>query len=518
MMKHGVTLSSTNPQSRQWSNRILILSLSGIFFLTLYPFHFDFAAKVSGNWSPFLLDVSHKGGSFSDAFLNVLLFMPFGVGLSAFFRRRNFSWPGIFSLALVMGAVCSYFIEFLQIYIPSRDSGWEDVFTNTAGTFAGSLLFKIFGEFILSRLSRWEQSVEAWCSTKRIAIAIIFYFVLWLGISVPLQHETRFTNWDPTCPIYIGEDAGARNAWKGTVSLLKIWNRPWRGTVAPPSSPTGVNADAESGLLASFDFNATPPFQDHQANVQPLVPLIRLGPEGNFGLPAASEFTRLTTVLPVTGMIRQLQTTNQLSLQIDFVPRSNDPAEGDILSISKLRGVDDLLLWQEGSDLNVYIRSPLASRGTRLRWQIRDLLVQNQPISVLISYDGSSASIFVNGRKRSNSYYLSPGAAIMRRFMHINTYELPAYSIIYSSLVFLPIGFLLGMAARKLSSPGIRPRLVFLAVVVLPPALLEAELVLVSGRARIPSLILLGGSLTLAGFLWFNADRPEPAVKSSLAT
>jgi hypothetical protein len=106
----------------------------------------------------------------------------------------------------------------------------------------------------------------------------------------------------------------------------------------------------------------------------------------------------------------------------------------------------------------------------------------------------------------------------MRRFMHINTYELPAYSIIYNSLVFLPIGFLLGMAARKLSSPGIRPRFVFLAVVVVPPALLEAELVLVSGRARIPSLILLGASLTLAGFLWFNADRPEPAVKSSLAT
>jgi len=213
-------------------------------------------------------------------------------------------------------------------------------------------------------------------------------------------------------------------------------------------------------------------------------------------------------VLPTTGLIRELQNTNQLSLRIDFVSQSIDPAEGDILSISKLHGVDDLLVWQEGPDLLIHIRSPLASRGTRLRWEIRNMIVPNRPISVLISYDGSSANIFVNGRKRSGTYYLNPGASIMRRFIHINTYELLAYSIIYKSLIFVPIGILLGMAARKLASPGIRGWVGFMLAVFLLPAILEALLVLVSGRAALPSLVILGASLTIAGFVWFNADRP----------
>jgi glycopeptide antibiotics resistance protein len=507
-MDHGDAIHTPYPQSRQWSNRILILSFSGILFLTLYPFHFDPSSKVAGNWSPFLLDVSHKSAGFADAFLNILLFIPFGLGLASYLRRRSFSWPAIFSAALLAGAICSYSIEFLQIYIPSRDSGWEDVFTNTAGSFAGALLFKAFGEFLLSHLSRWEQAVEAWCSTKLIAITILVYFGLWLAISIPLQHETRFTNWDITCPIYVGEDAGGRNAWKGRVTLLKIWNRPWHGDPSQLMAPDGSSPNSDTGLLATYDLTGTPPYDPGTSIVPPLVPLIHLGPTGNSLIQASSELTRLTTVLPTTGLIRELQKTNQLSLRIDFVPQSIDPAEGDILSISKLHGVDDLLVWQEGPDLLIHIRSPLASRGTRLRWEIRNVIVPNQPISVLISYDGSSAYTFVNGRKHSGTYYLSPGAGIMRRFIHINTYELPAYSVIYESLIFVPIGILLGMASRKLASPGIRAWVGFMLAVVLLPAILEALLVFVSGRAVIPSLVILGAFLTIAGFLWFNADLP----------
>ena len=70
---------SPNPPDSGWSNRILILAIAGILFLTMYPFRLNIHALANGA-SPFLLGKSEKSG-LVDALLNVLLFVPFGFGL-----------------------------------------------------------------------------------------------------------------------------------------------------------------------------------------------------------------------------------------------------------------------------------------------------------------------------------------------------------------------------------------------------------------------------------------------------
>jgi VanZ family protein len=59
----------------------------------------------------------------------------------------------------ITGIVLSYGIELAQIYIPTRDSGWEDVFTNSAGSFLGGCLFLLVGSQLFQFLSRWEAKL-----------------------------------------------------------------------------------------------------------------------------------------------------------------------------------------------------------------------------------------------------------------------------------------------------------------------------------------------------------------------
>ena len=105
----------------EWSNRIILLSLLGVAYLTLFPFHFDFAPSLVFHRYPFLLDTSVKRPHFLDFSLNILLFVPFGFGISANARKRGVHSWNSFLLALALGAGVSYTVELLQFYVPARD-------------------------------------------------------------------------------------------------------------------------------------------------------------------------------------------------------------------------------------------------------------------------------------------------------------------------------------------------------------------------------------------------------------
>ena len=112
----------------------------GILFFTLFPYWVDFSQKHSPDRSIFLLSRPLGFDGFLHTSLNVLLFMPFGFALSQFFQRRKKSPLRSISLALIAGAALSYSIEVIQIYMPSRDSAWDDVIANALGSLLGTFL------------------------------------------------------------------------------------------------------------------------------------------------------------------------------------------------------------------------------------------------------------------------------------------------------------------------------------------------------------------------------------------
>jgi VanZ like protein len=116
--------------------RGLIVTLVGfalICALTLYP--------TSGHPDTPILCITCGDFSLVDAVLNIVLFVPLGVGLAMLGLRAGSS--------TLIGCVLSVAIESLQFFvIPGRDSTLRDVLTNTLGALVGALLVRHADAFV----------------------------------------------------------------------------------------------------------------------------------------------------------------------------------------------------------------------------------------------------------------------------------------------------------------------------------------------------------------------------------
>ena len=89
--------------------------------------------------------------------LNVLGFLPVGFVFYAYFTSvKRIEHPAI-TVAL-LGLFLSFSIEALQWFFPNRDSGMNDLFTNTTGTLLGVLLY------------RWSYARNLWAKVLSVVI------------------------------------------------------------------------------------------------------------------------------------------------------------------------------------------------------------------------------------------------------------------------------------------------------------------------------------------------------------
>jgi glycopeptide antibiotics resistance protein len=505
--------TSQPPQeSSHWSNRILIASLIGIAYLTLFPFRFDFAVRHSLRRPPFLLGGGLKHVGHVDFFLNVLLFVPFGAGLAAQMRKRGASRTAALVVALAAGAITSYVVEFLQLYIPMRDSGWTDIVSNSMGSVAGFLLFESCGAMVLKPVSRWEERVGIWLSLRRTCVFLLVYLGFFFTLSIPLQRETRLSNWDTTVPMFIGSDGTARHAWRGQIAKLQIWNRALSDESARKLTAGEDASDSETGLLASYEFTGTPPYGNHKQSLPALTWISSSKPPRDSRVLDLDGSSWLSSIVPVQDLTQELKRTNQFTVRAVCAPADGAYLDQHIISISQASGFANLTLRRDGPDLAFWVRNPLTGNrtdGARHAREIyvKDIFVAGQARDILVSYDGSDVSLYVDGKKEPRVYSLSPGAALERRFVRFKNGDWGGDLVLYDSLIFIPAGLLLGMIARKVPSRKLTGRFLLLVWLVVPSLLYEFILVWVSGRAVSSWQVSLCLFLTLLGAWLINADR-----------
>jgi VanZ like family len=491
--------------SHDWSNRFLIAGAVGILFLTLYPFEFLSHPKGIGNASPFLLGAGGKGGRAMDSFLNVLLFIPFGFGLAMKLRSRGKSWRSALLYTWLTGALLSYGIEFLQLYIPARDSGWEDVFTNSTGAAVGCAASFLLANWLFKALSGWETAVKSWLSPRRMAVILLMYFTAWFLVSIALEKETRFDDWSADCFLVVGNDTTGRHPWKGEVSQLEIWNHALP-TDAAQNLTGGDDPASSDDPLVRFDFSVTPPRQDNARLVIPF----SVPPDGarqpSEDWNPADRFSWGTSTAPVVDLVNSVKRTNQFSIRLVLRPAEGYDSSGRILSISQPSGLSDLYVRQENTNLVFWFRNALSVRRPTLGWSIPHLLAANRVRDILFSYDGNYIRFYLDG-KELQKHSMGPGATLASLFWHAKQAELNGYRDFYYAAVFFPAGGLLGIAlTRPAGRPfGLWALLVFTAL--LAPLLLERILMGVNGRGFSMTNLVLSVSMGVAGILWINADR-----------
>jgi glycopeptide antibiotics resistance protein len=132
-----------------WAGRTAALLSLAILAVTLFPFDFSLPATALRRVGPFLVWFAPISKGWLGWLENVLLFLPFGFALAWWAKRRNCPAMATWLLLLAAGLALSFLVEFLQLYIPRRDSSWDDVLMNSLGSLAGCWLFQFYGHGVL---------------------------------------------------------------------------------------------------------------------------------------------------------------------------------------------------------------------------------------------------------------------------------------------------------------------------------------------------------------------------------
>jgi glycopeptide antibiotics resistance protein len=493
--------------SAAWANRILILSVLGICYLTLFPFVIRISAARLFQKTAFLLGSSAKKPHSIDFFLNVLLFIPFGFGLSAQARKRGATKWIAFLIALGIGAATCYTVEFLQYFIPTRDSGWDDVISNTLGSVVGFILFELCGAPILEVASSWEEFFAQWISPRLTALFLVFYFLACFSVSAFLQRETRLSNWDLHNALFVGNDASGEDPWKGQVYLLQLWDRALPEQAMKAIAAGQVVDHASEGLLGSYNFSNSPPYQDASNSLPALSWYPQNSQIMDSGIIELGGKSWLTSRFPIEKFNQAVTKSSQFTIHVVCAPAEIKNANGHIVSISQPDDNVNLQLRQDGRSLALWFLNPLSATHASLAWYIPATFESNKTMDIIASYNGSDAFMYLNGNRVPRAYRLTPGASFMHTRAYIQTVALTGYNVVYETLLFMPAGILIGLAARKWAARS-HPYLWMVGLgVILPSILLEILLASVGGGKIWFRDIALSIFFGLAGILLINADR-----------
>lgn len=476
-------------ESHSWSNRFLTLAVAGILFLTMYPF--ELSAPKPYRSLPLLLGSGGKGGGLLDIFLNILLFVPFGFALGTKLLRRGKSWGTILICTLAAGALFSYAIELTQLYVPFRDSGWQDVFTNTTGSVIGGVAAFLISRWVFSRLTAMQQAVRTWATPRRLAAVLLIYFGVWCVASAFLLQKISVRDWRTDSLLVFGNDATGLHPWKGHLLRVEIWDRAIPDKLAAQlTSSTGPAAADEP--IVNLDFG----------NERPVA-------SGNRPAAAATPQQAESLVMSASPtlsdfLVRRVQQSNQFALRVVLAPPQTE-SSGRILALSQRSGFLDFYLNQLNDELVFWFRTPVTVHWHRLSWRIPHAMSTGQIHTALFSYDGATFSSYMDG-KEIESRSLGVQTALASYVRYLNENELKGYRDIFYAIIFFPAGALLGIGiARPLLHAT--DRLVIAAAGVLLPSVLFEWIVTRASRAPFSFVnVAFSATYVILGLLWMNAD------------
>jgi VanZ family protein len=491
------TTLRNNLIGKQTCMGITIFAVLLVLAITLYPYDFHFEKTDSRLWHNSLILGWGKSDTL-DILINVLFFIPLGFGLTGYLIRAiRLSGLTLLSITVLTCFILTYTVEMLQIFLPFRAASFCDVLSNVAGGLLGLLCF------LLLECKDKATNLDSAFMKRRLQIIFLGYATFAIFISIPLQWESSFSNWDKTFHLLLGNERTGDRPWQGCVYELYIADRAISETEAAQifSKKKTFDLIGDSILAAYQPVRSTQTgqltgiesYHDQMGHLPDLVwrgePQDVQKGKGVF----LSPNHWLETVTPARYLSQRIINTSQFTLCITLATSDimqTGPARIVTLSEDTVRR--NFTLGQKGSDLIFRLRTPLTGEnGTNPYLTVPDVFSNKNLHNLVITYNGSDLFLYVDGVRNSHFLKFNPGTILFGHLFHLNEYNIVGFTVLYYALVFIPLGILMTLIVKKTRGRFVIKILTICGGIVLSSLILEGVLMIVSGRVMILENLLI---------------------------
>jgi glycopeptide antibiotics resistance protein len=426
--------TTETPRIVTWNARLLISSVLFILLCTLFPFNFSFNRQLS--FLEIIGSLQHLV-LLEDLLLNILLFMPVGFSLNYLLSITRLSRISKLISVLVLCISLSAIVEILQLFLADRNANWLDIICNGLGGLTGYFCRDLFHQ----KLARFFQSFlhRNYQFSKKTLLTLFFgYMFLTFSIILLLPSATSLTNWDSSFPFLLGNEKTGDRQWKGYIEDVYIMDR------ALPTSEVAIalgrkrlSENFKNSLLAAYPLTGERKYQEQTGNLSELswrgTPRSEQRGQGVFVGPGHW----LETAVPAAKLAERLRYSSQFSIITTIAAGSlNQKGPARIISQSDGPYYRNFTLGQDGSDLILRLRTlGTDGNGTKPHFTLPNFFTDTKAHRLVITYGGANLSFYVD---RPNQVYIFD---VPTNFISGG----PEIFIIYHSLIFVPLGYLLVM-------------------------------------------------------------------------
>ena len=431
-----------NIDADKFSLGIFLFASICILIGTLFPFTFHFRELTASSLLRFQFVWLRSLG---DLLENIFLFIPLGFGLGGFVQNRinNHLLKWIFALS--SGLLLSSIVESIQVLLPSRFPSSSDVLANSLGTAIGLVIFKRVGQKFISLAADILRGLKGFFTIRNLCIFLISYAFCATYITVKLKRGISFENWDESFYLIVGNEKTGDRWWQGDVFNLKIFDQALSKNEIRKIFYR--NSDIESGnssLVCFYELKRQKSLKD-KTGLNP--DLIRKGKTSKGNVKNGkfiSKISWLETEYPATKMIHKIKRKSQFTLAATVATAdTSQSGPARIITISKDPYNRNLTLGQEGSDLIFRLRTPLTGKnGKSPELVAPNIFADRKTHNLVITYNGQSLSLFVDGNSNPSSLALSSGAVLWNYFFRTDVDDLFGYKILYYIILSFPVLFL----------------------------------------------------------------------------
>jgi glycopeptide antibiotics resistance protein len=436
---------------------IAILGAMFIAFVTLFPFDFAWNIGISvGN----IFQQFHHPSNPADLIGNILLFIPFGFGLTEWFRDRGL---GVVTSAIAIVLISlglSLSVEILQVFLPSRSPTLSDLLANSLGGLAGWSIFQIWRATILGYTATILETIYQSLSARSLAILFVGYLAIVMLLSIPTPNASNLSNWDTNFPLVVGNEATGDRDWKGYISQFWISDRALsQAEVEQAFFNPNFPEKLENSRIADYRFYNPGNYRDRAGN---LPDLIWKGQSVQDYKPEVASFNSrqwLETPEPATLLSQRIRQSSQFSLGVTLATAQliqTGPAR--IISVSQNLFQRNFTLGQELNHLSVRLRTPrTGDNGRKPAIAIPKVFRDMQFHQIIMTYDGSQFTSYIDRVENRQAIDLNLQIPLFGKFsflwnehkLYLHPALLLVYKLLYYAIVFIPIGIILSLLSVK---------------------------------------------------------------------